>query len=93
MKLVLILALAALACRLFAGRWPWELMRGAERTDRLAEARRVLGLRKGAKREEIVEAHRRLIATVHPDRGGTSERVHEANAARDVLLDRDPGTD
>jgi hypothetical protein len=23
---------------------------------------------------------------VHPDRGGTSDQVHEANAARDLLL-------
>jgi hypothetical protein len=25
---------------------------------------------------------------VHPDRGGTSDAVHEANAARDLLLAR-----
>ncbi len=34
----------------------------------------------------MIEAHRRLLAMVHPDRGGTNEQVHEANAARDVLL-------
>jgi len=28
-----------------------------------------------------------LIAMVHPDRGGTNGQVHEANAARDLLLD------
>ena len=27
---------------------------------------------------------------VHPDRGGTNEQVHEANAARDLLLDELP---
>jgi DnaJ family protein C protein 19 len=27
---------------------------------------------------------------VHPDRGGTNEQVHEAQAARDVLLDELP---
>ncbi|MFM6831362.1 MAG: molecular chaperone DnaJ, partial [Novosphingobium sp.] len=31
---------------------------------------------------------RRLIAQVHPDRGGSNEAVHEANAARDLLLAR-----
>jgi DnaJ homolog subfamily C member 19 len=31
-------------------------------------------------------AHRRLIARIHPDRGGSTEQVHEANAARDLLL-------
>jgi DnaJ homolog subfamily C member 19 len=91
MKLILILALAVLACRLLIGRWPWAL--SLPRADTSAEARRLLGLRKGATREEIVEAHRRLIAAVHPDRGGTAERVHEANAARDVLLDRSSGND
>jgi len=37
-----------------------------------------------------LEAHRRLITMVHPDRGGTNEQVHEANAARDLLLDELP---
>jgi hypothetical protein len=27
---------------------------------------------------------------VHPDRGGTSDQVHEANDARDLLLDALP---
>ena len=30
---------------------------------------------------------------VHPDRGGTAEQVHEANAARDLLLDELPRQD
>ncbi|MET0180133.1 MAG: J domain-containing protein [Novosphingobium sp.] len=93
MKVLLILALAIVACRLLVGRWPWDLLRPSGRVDDAARARRVLGLRDGASREEIVEAHRRLIATVHPDRGGSNEQVHEANAARDALLDRAPGTD
>ena len=33
---------------------------------------------------------KRLIAMVHPDRGGTDGQVHEANAARDLLLDELP---
>jgi len=28
---------------------------------------------------------------VHPDKGGTNEQVHEANAARDLLFDELPG--
>jgi hypothetical protein len=27
---------------------------------------------------------------VHPDKGGTNSQVHEANAARDLLLDELP---
>ncbi len=29
-----------------------------------------------------------MIAQVHPDRGGSNEQVHAANAARDLLLAR-----
>jgi hypothetical protein len=28
---------------------------------------------------------------VHPDRGGSNSQVHEANAARDILLGELPG--
>ena len=51
-------------------------------------ARNLLGVAADAPREAIIEAHRRLIAQVHPDRGGSNEAVHEANAARDLLLER-----
>ncbi len=47
-------------------------------------------MRADASRAEIIEAHRRLVAMVHPDRGGTNDQVHEANAARDLLLDELP---
>ena len=43
-----------------------------------------------ASHAEIIEAHKRLITMIHPDRGGTNEQVHEANAARDLLLDELP---
>lgn len=86
-KLLWLVVLASLACRLIAGRWPWQLLatRNAAKA-RINRARDLLGLSEGASRQEILDAHRRLVATVHPDRGGTNERVHEANAARDLLL-------
>jgi hypothetical protein len=86
-KLLWLLVLASIACRLIAGRWPWQLLaaRNTSRS-RIARACSVLGLPEGASRQEVIDAHRRLVATVHPDRGGTNERVHEANEARDVLL-------
>ena len=59
-----------------------------ERAQAEAQARALLGLGREARREEIIDAHRRLIAQVHPDRGGSSEAVHRANAARDLLLAR-----
>jgi hypothetical protein len=50
------------------------------------EARRLLGVRQGATLAEIREAHRRLIARVHPDAGGSDELAHRVNAARDALV-------
>ncbi len=91
MRIVYFLVLAAVGCRLVTGRWPWHYLRPAStRSQALFRARKLLGVRAGASRQEIVEAHRRLIALVHPDRGGTNAQVHEANAARDILIDELP---
>ena len=87
-KLLVIAALAALACRLLTGQWPWELWAKSERSQSEAQARALLGVSRSARREEIVDAHRRLLTRVHPDRGGSNEAVHDANAARDLLLAR-----
>jgi len=50
------------------------------------EARRVLDVPPGADEQCIREAHRRLVAKVHPDQGGTAELAMRVNIARDVLL-------
>jgi len=52
-----------------------------------AEARALLGLAPGAGLDEIREAHRRLIARVHPDAGGSAELATRVNAARDALIE------
>jgi len=52
------------------------------------EARQILGVGLTADAEAIHAAHRRLIAEVHPDRGGTAEQARRVNAARDLLLAR-----
>jgi hypothetical protein len=52
----------------------------------LAEARSVLGVGEAASREEILEAHARLIRRTHPDAGGTDGLAAHLNAARDRLL-------
>jgi len=91
MKFLWLLFLATLACRLILGRWPWDLLKPKPtRQQALFRARKLLGVRLDATREEIIEAHRKLVAMVHPDRGGTNEQVHEANAARDLLIDELP---
>lgn len=50
------------------------------------EARRLLGLGEGASLEEIRAAHRRLIAKVHPDAGGSADLAERVNLARDTLV-------
>lgn len=92
-RLLLWCAIACLLCKWASGRWPWELA-GWEPGGRSArsaaetKARALLGVTSDANRTEIIEAHKRLVALVHPDRGGSSEQVYEANAARDLLLGR-----
>ncbi|MCP1470101.1 hypothetical protein J3E64_001788 [Sphingobium sp. OAS761] len=52
----------------------------------VAQARALLGLSPDADAQAIRAAHRRLIASVHPDRGGTEALAAQINAARDLLL-------
>ena len=85
-KLVVLAGLALLAYRLVTNRWPWEPRRVGGRSMAKTQARVLLGVGEAASREEIIDAHRRLVSQVHPDKGGTNELIHEANSARDLLL-------
>ena len=90
-RLLVYAAIACLACKLVTGRWPWDFLRpDRSRRQAVIRAQKLLGVRAGASHTEIIEAHRRLVALVHPDRGGTNEQVHEANAARDLLIGQLP---
>lgn len=59
---------------------------GGEMTER--RALEILGLEAGADEEAIKAAHRRLMAQVHPDRGGSAWLAAQLNAARECLLKR-----
>jgi DnaJ-domain-containing protein 1 len=52
------------------------------------EAYEVLGLRKGASRDQITRAHRTLMKKLHPDHGGATHLAARANEAKDVLMRR-----
>jgi curved DNA-binding protein CbpA len=50
------------------------------------DARKLLGVGPSASLAEIRDAHRRLIARVHPDTGGSAELANRINVARDILV-------
>lgn len=91
-RLLVIAAVLSVLCRWALGKWPWEYLarQRSTRSQAIFRARRLLAVPENANRSEILAAHKRLVAMVHPDRGGSSEQVHEANAARDLLLDELP---
>lgn len=53
-----------------------------------AEAARILDVPPDADADTVLAAHRRLIAKLHPDAGGSPELAARINQARDILLKR-----
>ena len=54
------------------------------------DAAKLLDVKPDASAEDILAAHRRLIAKVHPDAGGSADLAARVNQARDTLLQQIP---
>ena len=91
LKVALIVGIVCVLCRWALGQWPWYYLSARPtRAQAIFNARKLLRVEADASREQILAAHKRLIAMVHPDKGGSNAQVHEANDARDLLLDELP---
>lgn len=46
----------------------------------------ILGLQEGASKKDIIQAHKRLMQKLHPDKGGSEDLATQINHAKDTLL-------
>lgn len=93
LRLLIIVVVLSVLCRWVFGKWPWDFLKPKPtKAQAVFRARKLLGVSSEASHAQIIEAHKRLVRQVHPDMGGSDAQVHEANAARDTLIDNLPDT-
>jgi hypothetical protein len=92
-KLALLLAIVMIGWRVALGEWPWTYLQNPKsakpktvRAKQIERARVLLGVSQSASPQEIRDAHREMATELHPDKGGSTARLAEINAARDILL-------
>jgi ABC-type molybdate transport system substrate-binding protein len=67
--------------------WLWRAQKATARGDMsITAAARLLEVPLTSDVDTVIAAHKRLIARVHPDAGGSAELAAQVNQARDVLL-------
>lgn len=54
----------------------------------MRQAYQILGLKSGCTEKEIIQAHKRLMIRVHPDKGGSDFLAAQLNTAKSVLLNK-----
>jgi len=52
----------------------------------MEKAMDVLALKPGHSKDDVIQAHRRMMQKLHPDRGGSEFLAAQINTAKDVLL-------
>lgn len=67
-------------------RFPRAMAGGFEEDMSRREALQILGLREGSTKEQIREAHRKLMRLNHPDNGGSTMLATKVNEAKDFLV-------
>lgn len=73
-------------------RFPRSLAGGFASEMTRKEAFQILGVREGASRDQIRDAHRRLMRLNHPDNGGSTFVATKVNEAKDFLISGKSGS-
>lgn len=58
----------------------------ADKNMELEEAYAILGLSTDASKADVIAAHRRLMAKIHPDKGGNNFLAAQLNTAKDMII-------